>query len=100
MTYQYFNVGPNMMMYELNVSDLDDLIFPSAEVHEWCRVRTDSYAGIQAFADMVNEFGQLGGFLIVEEVLKHIADGQFETNAKYLLSLQTFLKRTLPLWTR
>lgn len=33
LTYQYFNVGPNMSIYDINIADLDDMIFPSSKIH-------------------------------------------------------------------
>lgn len=100
MTYQYFNVNPNMLVYDILANDLEDIIYPSSDVHEWARTRSDHFAGIQAYAEMFNEFGQQGGFEIIEQVLAQVSCGQFKVDAKYLLSLQKFLYRSLPLWTR
>jgi len=100
MTFQYYNVGPNMSIYDINIPDLDDMIYPSSQVHQWCRSRPDYYAGITAIADSCNEFGQLGGYDTIRKIFDQIADGEFIVNNKYLMTLQSFLYRSLPLWTR
>jgi hypothetical protein len=100
MTYQYYNVGSNMSIYDINIPDLDDMIYPSTKVHQWCRSRPDTYAGITAIADSCNEFGQLGGYDAIQQVFDQIANGEFQVTNKHLLSLQNFLYRSLPLWTR
>jgi len=73
MTYQYFNVVANMQLYELNVSDLEDFIYPSNQIHEWARKRNEYFAGISCYADILNEFGDLGGFEIILKLLEEIA---------------------------
>lgn len=66
MTYHYFNVGPNINIYDIAVpSDIDDIIYPSSSFHKWVESRPDYYANIHAVAEMINEFGHLGGFEII-----------------------------------
>jgi hypothetical protein len=85
MTYQYFNVGPNMNVYDITVnSDIEDIIYPSTKVHEWVVSRYEHFADIHAIPEMINEFGQIGGFEIILQVLDDIAQGTFQPSVKYL----------------
>lgn len=58
-------------------SDIEDVIYPSCDVHEWVVSRCEFYADIHAIAEMINEFGQIGGFEIILKVLDDIAQGTF-----------------------
>jgi hypothetical protein len=87
LTYQYNQVQANMMTYDINVLDLDDMIYPSTEVHQYTRTRDSHYAGISAFADFLNEFGHLGGYDIMENLLIDIQEGRFQITQKHILHL-------------
>ena len=107
MTFTYNNVHSDMCIYEMNIKDIEDVFYPSAEVHQWAATRHDQFAGIQAFAEMINEFGAQGGFEAVIQILEEIAEGKFtpltidkdklKPDSAYLISLQAILVKTLPL---
>jgi hypothetical protein len=50
------------MVYDLKIQDFDDWVYPSKVTHQWARKRDDYFGGTRFFADVLNEFGQIGGF--------------------------------------
>jgi hypothetical protein len=55
---------------------------------------------LEFFPDILNEFGELGGFELIIEIFGQIADGDFDTSIAHFLTLHQILRKTLPLWTR
>ncbi len=88
------------MEYEVKVNDIDDWVFPSLKIHQWARKRDEFFSGIQFFADALNEFGEIGGFEVIEDLYKSLSSGSFKTEMSHIMAIQQFLKKTMPLWTR
>lgn len=112
MTFAYNTVQSDMTsIYEMSVKDLEDVIYSTKRVHEWANTRNDQFSGMVAFAEMLNEFGERGGFETIIAVLEDIADGKYtptlidkdnkqKPDFGYLTTLQSILLKTLPLQTR
>ena len=50
-------------------------------------MRSEQFGGLHFFADVLNEFGKIGGFEVIEELYKNIADGSFKTDIGHLLNI-------------
>lgn len=71
--------------------DSDDTVYSSSTIHEWTRPRDDDrykyFGGLHAISDILNEFGQIGGFEAIQTIFEEIGSGHFEASGKYLLGL-------------
>lgn len=87
LTTQYFDVGVGKMNYEVSVNDIDDWVYPSIYIHQWARKRDGLFGGLNFFADILNEFGAIGGFEIIEELYNEVANGNFDATVGHILTI-------------
>lgn len=86
--------------YERTSNDRNDTIFSSSTIQQYATAR-DGYSGrFRSLPDALTEFGLLGGFQKILDVLALASKGEYHLKIQHLCSMCNFLSKTLPLWTR
>jgi len=99
-TTQYFNVSPEDMKYDLEVTDQEDPLYQSSIIQQYGNYRKSHYGGIRYIGTIVDDFGLRNGFTHVLSFFEKIKQGEFKANVEHLCYVLVFLARTLPFWTR
>ena len=99
-TNQYYNVAPEDMKYDLEVSDQEDYLYQSSVIMQYGSARKNHYGGIKYVGTIIDEFGLNNGFNNILRFMAQIKNGELKVSVEHLGLVMVFLARTLPFWTR
>lgn len=99
-TNQYYNVAPEDMKYDLEVSDQEDYLYQASVIMQYGRERKNHYGGIKYVGTIIDEFGLNNGFGNILKFMAQIKNGDLKVSVEHLGLVMVFLARTLPFWTR
>ena len=106
-----YNVAPEDMKYDLEVSDQEDHLNQSSVIMQYGSARKNHYGGIKYVklpndnnfrhvGTIIDEFGLNNGFNNILRFMAQIKNGDLKVSVEHLGLVMVFLARTMPFWTR